>query len=67
VTPTDRGRDICVVGFSDGRGPADANGDSAAARAEAVTENLMQALGGDLPFNVGLATDGLRTGDADGL
>jgi phosphate transport system substrate-binding protein len=51
------GRDIRLVGFSDGRGPADANRDLAAARAEAVKEDLMQALGGDLPFNVGLATD----------
>lgn len=51
------GRDILLVGFSDGRGPADANRDLAAARAEAVKEDLMQALGGDLPFNVGLATD----------
>ena len=51
------GRDILLVGFSDGRGPADANRDLAAARAEAVKEDLMRALGGDLPFNVGLATD----------
>lgn len=51
------GRDIVLVGFSDGRGPADANRDLAAARAEAVKEDLLAALGGALPFNVGLETD----------
>lgn len=51
------GRDIVLVGFSDGRGPADANRDLAAARAEAVKEDLLAALGGALPFNVGIETD----------
>jgi phosphate transport system substrate-binding protein len=57
VTPTDHGCDIRLVGFSHRRGSADANRDWAVARAEVVKEDLMQALDGDLPFNVALATD----------
>lgn len=51
------GRELLLVGFSDGRGPALANRDLSSARAEAVRRDVLQALGGTLPFNVTLDTE----------
>lgn len=51
------GREVLFVGFSDGRGPADANRDLSAARAEAVLRGVERALGGDVPGNVVLDTE----------
>ncbi len=51
------GRALMFVGFSDGRGPAVANRDLAAARAEAVLRDVERALGGRVPRNVTLEVD----------
>ncbi len=51
------GRELMLIGFSDGRGPASANRDLSSARAEAVLRDLTRALGGNLPTNVKIETD----------
>lgn len=51
------GRELMFVGFSDGRGPAAANRDLSAARAEAVRRDVERALGGIIPANVVIETD----------
>lgn len=51
------GRELMLVGFSDGRGPASANRDLSSARAEAVHRDLIRALGGNLPANVKIETE----------
>lgn len=51
------GRELMFVGFSDGRGPAVANRDLSAARAEAVMRDVERALGGDIPANVSIETE----------
>jgi phosphate transport system substrate-binding protein len=43
------GRELILVGFSDGRGPATANRDLSSARAEAVRRDQTRALGGSFP------------------
>jgi phosphate transport system substrate-binding protein len=50
------GRELMLVGFSDGRGPATANRDLSSARAEAVRRDLTRALGGTFPENVVIDT-----------
>jgi phosphate transport system substrate-binding protein len=50
------GRELMLVGFSDGRGPATANRDLSSARAEAVRRDLIRALGGNFPANVAIDT-----------
>ncbi|SLN34100.1 OmpA family protein [Pseudooctadecabacter jejudonensis] len=50
-------RQLMFVGFSDGRGPADANRDLSAARADAVRRAVEAALGSRLPNNVTLDID----------
>lgn len=45
------------VGFSDGRGPAEANRDLSAARAESVRRDLVAALGGQVPSQVEIETE----------
>ena len=50
------GREILLIGFSDGAGPASANLDLSAARAEGVRAQLV-ALLGDLPEDVRLRTE----------
>ncbi|MCF2871432.1 phosphate ABC transporter substrate-binding/OmpA family protein [Octadecabacter sp. G9-8] len=50
-------RELMFVGFSDGRGPASANRDLSAARAEAVRRDVERALGGDIPVNVQIETE----------
>ena len=50
-------RELMFVGFSDGRGPASANRDLSAARAEAVRRDVERALGGDIPANVRIETE----------
>ncbi|SMX41360.1 phosphate ABC transporter substrate-binding/OmpA family protein [Octadecabacter ascidiaceicola] len=51
------GRELMLVGFSDGRGPAAANRDLSFARAEAVLRDLSHALGGSFPANVQVETE----------
>ena len=51
------GRELMLVGFSDGRGPAAANRDLSSARAEAVLRDLSRALGGSFPANVQVETE----------
>lgn len=51
------GRELMLVGFSDGRGPAEANRDLSSARAEAVLRDLNRALGGSFPENVQIETE----------
>lgn len=51
------GRPLSLVGFSDGRGPAEANRTLSRARAETVRRALMRLLGGALPANVALELD----------
>ena len=51
------GRELMLVGFSDGRGPATANRDLSSARAEAVMRDLSRALGGTFPTNVQIETE----------
>lgn len=51
------GRELMFVGFSDGRGPAVANRDLSAARAEAVMRDVQRALGGAVPANVRIETE----------
>ncbi|MCW1951214.1 MAG: phosphate ABC transporter substrate-binding/OmpA family protein [Octadecabacter sp.] len=51
------GRELMLVGFSDGRGPAAANRDLSSARAEAVLRDLSRALGGAFPENVQVETE----------
>ena len=51
------GRELMLVGFSDGRGPAAANRDLSSARAEAVLRDLSRALGGSFPANVEVETE----------
>jgi phosphate transport system substrate-binding protein len=51
------GREIMFVGFSDGRGPAAANRDLSAARAEAVRRDVVRALDGRVPHNVKIETE----------
>jgi len=46
------GERLVMVGFSDGRGPASANLDLSAARANAVRRELLEVLAGDLPGDV---------------
>jgi len=46
------GKELMLVGFSDGRGPAVANRDLSAARAEAVMRDVQRALGNAVPANV---------------
>jgi len=48
------GRELMFVGFSDGRGPALANRDLSAARAEAVRRDIERALGGNIPNNTSI-------------
>ncbi|KAA9007155.1 OmpA family protein [Histidinibacterium aquaticum] len=50
------GKVLLLAGFSDGRGPALANRALAAARAEAVQQELVTALGGSLPEGVRVRT-----------
>ncbi|AGI70009.1 putative peptidoglycan-associated lipoprotein [Octadecabacter antarcticus 307] len=50
------GRELMLVGFSDGRGLALANRDLSSARAEAVRLDLTRALGGTFPENVEIDT-----------
>jgi phosphate transport system substrate-binding protein len=50
------GRELTLVGFSDGRGPATANRYLSSARAEAVRRDLTRALGGTFPANVTVDT-----------
>lgn len=50
------GRELTLIGFSDGRGPATANRDLSSARAESVRRELTRVLGGNLPANVQLTT-----------
>ncbi len=51
------GQNIMFVGFSDGRGPAEANRDLSAARAESVRRDVERALGGVIPDNVSIETE----------
>lgn len=51
------GQRLLLVGFSDGRGPAVANRDLSAARADAVRREVLAALGGGLPPGVLLEVD----------
>ncbi|WP_231592584.1 phosphate ABC transporter substrate-binding/OmpA family protein [Pelagovum pacificum] len=51
------GATLLLVGFTDGRGPAAANKALASARAQAVLEQLIAALGGALPRTVRVRTD----------
>lgn len=51
------GRELMFIGFSDGRGPADANRDLSAARAESVRRDVQGALGGIIPGNVKIETE----------
>lgn len=51
------GRALMFVGFSDGRGPAVANRDLSAARAEAVRRDVERALGQRIPDNVRIETE----------
>jgi len=51
------GRELMFIGFSDGRGPALANRDLSAARANAVRRDLERALSGVLPDNVVIETE----------
>lgn len=51
------GQRVVLVGFSDGRGPADANRDLSLARAEAVRREVLAALGGATPQGVTLEVD----------
>lgn len=48
------GRTLILAGFSDGRGAAEANRELSVARAEAVEQALLDALGGSLPRGVRL-------------
>lgn len=48
---------LMFVGFSDGRGPASANRDLSAARAESVRRDVEDALGGIVPANVTIETE----------
>jgi len=57
-----RGAQLRLVGFSDARGPAEANRDLALARADAVRREVIAALGGELPPGVSL--DLLAFGEA---
>lgn len=45
---------LVLIGFSDGRGPADANLDLSLARADAVRRELLGVLGGRLPPDVAI-------------
>ena len=51
------GQKLMFVGFSDGRGPAAANRDLSAARAESVRRDIEAALGGIIPINVTIETE----------
>lgn len=51
------GQKITFVGFSDGKGPAEANRDLSAARAEAVRRSVVAALGGEIPRTVTIETN----------
>lgn len=51
------GRELMLVGFSDGRGPAAANRELSAARAVSVRQALVSALGGNVPNNVTIQTE----------
>ena len=51
------GQRLVLAGFSDGRGPAEANRDLSAARAEAVLREVVAASGGAVPDGVMIATD----------
>ena len=51
------GREQMFVGFSDGRGPATANRDLSAARAESVRRDVERALAGNIPANVQIETE----------
>ncbi len=51
------GQKLMFVGFSDGRGPAAANRDLSAARAESVRRDVEAALGGVVPTNVKIETE----------
>lgn len=51
------GQELVFVGFSDGRGPSEANRDLSSARADAVRRDVVRALGGDVPSNVVIDTD----------
>lgn len=50
------GQHLVLVGFSDGRGPADANRTLSAARADAVLRDIIRTLGGRLPEGVSVET-----------
>ena len=50
-------RELMFVGFSDGRGPALANRDLSAARAEAVRRDVERALAGVIPSNTSIETE----------
>tara|TARA_R110002051_G_scaffold81144_2_gene145139 strand:+ start:1956 stop:3494 length:1539 start_codon:yes stop_codon:yes gene_type:complete len=50
-------RPLMLVGFSDGRGSADANRDLASARAEAVLRDLEEVMGGGLPDGTTVETE----------
>lgn len=51
------GQKLMFVGFSDGRGPAQANRDLSAARAESVRRDVEAALGGVTPINLSIETE----------
>ena len=51
------GREVMLIGFSDGEGSADANRDLSAARALAVESALLSLLG-DIPEDIRLGTAG---------
>lgn len=50
------GQRLVLAGFSDGRGPAAANRDLSAARAEAIHREIIKSLGGRLPDGVRVET-----------
>lgn len=52
-----QGRHLTLIGFSDGRGPAEANRTLSLARAESVRRALLAVLGGALPEGVTLEID----------
>jgi len=51
------GRELMLVGFSDGRGPALANRELSSVRASSVQRALESALGGNIPYNLTIETE----------
>ncbi len=52
-----QGRTLMLVGFSDGRGSAEANRDLSSARSVAVLRDLVEVMGGSLPEGVVVETE----------